>query len=275
MTAKSPKTILIIGCGTLGRSLATRLSEQNHTVITVSRSPKALPNGITHICADIQTPNWTSALSTCTFDWVYVIVAPNEHTPMGYHRTYIGGIAPIVNGLSVLQNVVLVSSTRVYSSQNEQIAVIKDDSPLSPTDEFGKILQATELLWHAHFNDKLIIIRPSGLVDETAIFSKGRLYEMAKDPSNFNACLVNLTSYNTVCTVLSLLPDTPSDVRQNSYIINELSVQKSELLNAIARHHDLPTHAPKSTPPTGKNLCPTRYIALFDYHNINPKRLSL
>lgn len=193
---------------------------------------------------------------------------------MGYHRTYIGAIAPIAGSLTILQNIVLVSSTRVYGSQNEQVITITDDSPLSSTDGFGKILQASELLWHAHFDDKLIIIRPSGLIKDT-LFAKGRLYKMAQDPSNFNACLVNLTSYDTVCTVLSLLPDTPSDVRQNSYIISELSVSKSELLNAIARYHNLPTHAPKSTPPTGKNLCPTRYIALCNHHNINPKRLSL
>lgn len=276
MTQKthSPQTCLIIGCGKLGQSLAIHLDQQGHYVTAVSRSPKNLPDTITHLCADVHHLNWADTLTPHTFDWVYIILAPSERMLMDYHHTYIDSISHIVSSINVAHRIVLVSSTRVYGSSNNT-EVITDDSLLSPSDSFGQILQASELLWRSHFKDKLIIIRPSGLIDHT-IYTKGRLYKMAQDKDNFTAHWVNLTTYQTTANVLSLLPDTPSHTLKQSYIINELSILKYQLLTAIAYHYTLctsDTPAPQTLSQTGKQLYPTHLTTLLNHHNIKPKHL--
>lgn len=253
------QNILIIGAGKLGLPLAYRLYEQGYCVTTVSISPKDVTDtqgGIRHISADVfDLPH---ELSCQAYDWVYVILTPRQRTLLGYQQAYVGSVGALACALdlSKIGRLVYVSSTQVYGQNHGQ--AVDDDTKPDPTSDFGKILYAAELLWQAHLGDRLTIIRPSGIVDETRTF----LMTAAQNLTHIDAQhWLNLIHHQDVVNILASLPKYEQALKarkQNlkaSYILTQTAVMRHQLLNAIRQSMNQPIIAAQDDlPVTGKKL---------------------
>lgn len=230
--------ILILGCGKLGQALALQLTTLGHSVCTVSRTAKDLPPSIQHITQDIQQLDLSNI--TQKFDWVYVILSPAQRSLFNYHQTYIDTIFPITQALQShpIQKIVYISSTRVYGENQGQSV---DDSTLpvpAPDDGYGQILRSAELLWHAHWQEKLLIIRPSGLYSGTS----PRLLKMAQQLE----CVteqhwINLIHQHDVVYLLAFLTNIQASELAESYIFTaEPALLQHHVLNHLRQQMQLP-----------------------------------
>lgn len=252
--------ILIIGAGKLGLGLAHTL-KQNHKLTVVSKHPK-VADGFVHTCLDAHDLNEQSFVSE--FDWVYVILSPYERTKQAYYDTCIDSIFPIVRSLKGSPTLVYVSSTQVYGENDGQW--LNDDSLAIPSSDFGKLLKAAELIWQS-LSDKLIIIRPSGLIDDS-VLTAGHFLESAKalthDDPKLRPHWLNLIPRSQVIHILAQLPSlqAPAD----SYILSTNPIMCHDWLNLLRRHHNLPALVPQTDSTqnaTGKRLSATRMHHTF------------
>lgn len=224
------QNILIIGAGKLGLPLAYRLYEQGYCVTTVSISPKDVTDtqgGIRHISADVfDLPH---ELSCQAYDWVYVILTPRQRTLLGYQQAYVGSVGALACALdlSKIGRLIYVSSTQVYGQNHGQ--AVDDDTKPDPTSDFGKILYAAELLWQVHLGDRLTIIRPSGIVDETRTF----LMTAAQNLTHIDAQhWLNLIHRQDVVNILASLPKYEQVLKARkqslkaSYILTQTAVMR-------------------------------------------------
>ena len=152
--------VLILGYGKTGQPLAQQLKQQGHTVTTISRSEKDHVEGISHNQQDIRH---LQLAQDQAFDWVYVILTPNQRGVEFYQQAFIDTISPIYQALKQhpIQKIVFVSSTHVYGEHQGEI--IDDDTKPYTQNPIGQCLIAAEQLYSAYWQDKLIIVRPSGL----------------------------------------------------------------------------------------------------------------
>lgn len=159
--------ILILGYGQTGRALAQQLQQQGHQVTAVSRTAQDAGQGVHHLCQDVRQLKLGSAV---LFDWVYVILAPNQRGIEFYQQAFIDPAMPVFHALAQhpIQRIVFVSSTSVYGENNGQMI---DDSTIPQAQEtMGKCLLAAEQLWSAYWGEKLIIVRPSGLYQAQSLY---------------------------------------------------------------------------------------------------------
>lgn len=258
MNTNHSMNILILGCGKLGKNLAIALHNKGHQITTVSKSPKNLPKPIIHLCQDIHHLDLTNQP---VFNYVFVILSPQERSLLGYQSAYLDTIKPIYLALSPqiddLQKIIYISSTRVYNNDNGD--VVSDHTPIIPfdnSDAFANILVSAELLYRAYFSQKSIIIRPSGLYS-----SNLRLKNMADELTQVTEChYMNLIHYQDVVDFLVYLIDLPNP--KNSYILNKQSYIKAHFLNTIREQNGLaPIAIPDNLPKTGKQLIATHMQA--------------
>lgn len=251
--------ILILGCGKLGFKLAHQLLEQGHQITTVSRSPKTMAKGITHLSQDITQLDLSQLQQK--FDWVYVILSPSEHSLAGYQATYLDTILPISQSLKShpIQKIFYISSTRVYGENAGKM--IDDQSPIQPSDDFGKCLYQAEQLWQKQWADKLTIIRPSGLVDALS----PRLQSLAHQMSSISEHhWSNLVLRDDVIRFLVGLTQHQPKTLQAHYILNGQTLLRSSLLNAIRTKLNLPQIVlhQEIVQHTGKQLKASNALAL-------------
>lgn len=183
--------ILILGCGQIGQALAEQLTQDaynkdqhqdqvKHHITCVSRTAKTFSyDNIQHLAQDIQSLNFQDLdLShQPSFDWVYVIVSPDERNVDAYQRIFIDTARSVFQALQhhPVQKVIFISSTRVYGEDQGQW--INDESIPNTDDSIGQTLIAAEQLWSAYWQEKLTIIRPSGLYREHSGFLKRKLWK--------------------------------------------------------------------------------------------------
>ncbi len=168
--------ILILGCGEIGSALAKQLVQQGHCVTTVSRSEQSFAQ-IRHLKQDIHHLSLDKQI---LYDWVYVILSPDARSVSAYQSTFIDTARPIFNTLieHPVQHIVLVSSTRVYGENTGKW--IDDETIPHSNDPIAQCLIAAEQLWSAYWQDRLIIIRPSGLYRQSSPYLT-RLAHETKD----------------------------------------------------------------------------------------------
>lgn len=285
----SPMNCLIIGCGQLGKALAIALHKQGYHVTAISRTPKSLPSGIRHHCLNakqLDSDPLANQIFSTPFQVVFVIVAPSERTLVGYQSAYVDMVAPLYHALGYhalgyhaldgaidsdkLKHVVFISSTRVYGQNAGQ--VIDDNTAPCPSDGYGKILQAAELLYQDYFGHKAIIIRPSGLITSDG----HRFISLAQDPKNFDEChYLNLIDRDDVVCLLQQLNDkiASNTPLQPSYIFSTLSVFRHDLLNQKRQQLGLLPLTPTDTASTGKRLNAVRLQQEFDSCTLASKAL--
>lgn len=254
--------ILIIGAGKLGLPLARALHSQGHSVTTLSRQEKSVPEGVAHICHDVHT---LKASQLAGFDWVYVILTPDERSTQGYQRAYVDSILPILQAVGDIKRLIYISSTQVYGENAGE--TVTDNTPPQPSSDYGRILRAAELLWHAHLGDKLTIIRPSGLMSGVSDF----LSNAAKNLTHIeDHHWLNLIAREDVVHILACLPEyAKNHPLADAYILSETQVIRHTLLNTLRQAQGLAViDAPDTLPTTGKKLSPTRLPELLKAQNL-------
>ena len=170
-------TILIVGCGDLGSTVALQLAQEGHRVVGVRRSATALSN-IEIIQADVTQPETLKKLENVQPNIIIYCVAASGQTDAHYKAAYVDGLRNVLAtqaNNAALQHVFFVSSTRVYGQQTD--AVLDENTPAMAADFGGeRLLEGERLL-----NDLTCghtVLRLSG------IYGPGRLrmINLAKTP---------------------------------------------------------------------------------------------
>lgn len=152
--------VLILGYGQIGCTLAEQLSLQGHQVTAVSRHIQQICV-LEHLQQDIMQLDLSQTEKR--FDWAYVILAPSQRSVLAYQQTFIDTIRPIYQALDghPIQKIVFISSTSIYGENQGQW--IDDNTQPQTQNRYGQCLIAAEQLTAAYWQEKLIIVRPSGL----------------------------------------------------------------------------------------------------------------
>lgn len=151
--------VLIIGLGKSGKLLAQQLLKQGHQVTGISRRSQQL-DGVCHVAQSVHEADYAQLPP---IDWVYVLLTPDERSVAAYQHTFIDSLQPIATALSThpIQKVVFVSSTSVYGQgQGELVNELTAPQPETPT---AQVLWQAEQQWKAYWQDRLVVVRPSGL----------------------------------------------------------------------------------------------------------------
>lgn len=256
--------ILIIGCGKLGLSLAEQLHQQGHQITTISRSPKTVPDGITHICKDIyhlQADDFKTY-----FDMVYVILSAGKRDLAHYQSAYLHSAEPIYQELQhhPIQKVIYISSTRVYGENHGEW--VNDDTPLSAQDELAECLIQAENTWRDYWQEKLVIMRPSGLLRNMNFWQQQAEKMTEIDEYRW----LNFIYQPDVIKILALLPQLDMSQLKSSYILtSHQPVLRHEFLNHLRLKQNLTAiSVPSNLNTTGKRLQATHLQALLAMANI-------
>lgn len=262
--------ILILGCGQIGQALAEQLTQDaynkdqhqdqvKHHITCVSRTAKTFSyDNIQHLAQDIQSLNFQDLdLShQPSFDWVYVIVSPDERNVDAYQRIFIDTARSVFQALQhhPVQKVIFISSTRVYSEDQGQW--INDESIPNTDDSIGQTLIAAEQLWSAYWQEKLTIIRPSGLYREHSGFLKKKALETQQLHENHWTNRIHRTDLVGFLQHLITLEKVES-----SYILtDQRPTLQHELFNIIRAENQLePLRIHTNVKTTGKRLRADRF----------------
>jgi nucleoside-diphosphate-sugar epimerase len=239
--------VLILGCGQTGQALAQQLNQQGHAITCVSRHDKTFA-AITHITQDIHHLTLDSAP---LFDWVYVILSPSQRNVEHYQHTFIDTAQPVFQALQShpIQRVIFISSTRVYGENSGQW--IDDDTRPYTHDPIGQCLIAAEQLWSAYWQEKLTIIRPSGLYQANSAY----LYRLAHDTQQITVRhWTNRIHRQDLVGFLTFL----STLKQpkTSYLLSDQQpMLQSQIINILREQDNLtPLVIAADLPETGKRI---------------------
>ncbi|MFU8927023.1 NAD-dependent epimerase/dehydratase family protein [Acinetobacter puyangensis] len=239
--------VLILGCGQTGQALAQQLYQQGHAVTCVSRHDKQLVP-IQHMTQDIHH---LTLNSTPLFDWVYVILSPSQRNVEHYQQTFIDTARPVFQALQShpIQRVIFISSTRVYGENSGRW--IDDDTRPYSDDPIGQCLIAAEQLWSAYWQDKLTIIRTSGLYQANSAY----LHHLAHDSQKITVRhwtnrihRQDLVGFLTFLSTIKRL--------ESSYLLSDQQpILQYELINLIRQRDGLKgLPVPENLMETGKRI---------------------
>ncbi|MGI0119244.1 SDR family oxidoreductase [Zooshikella sp. RANM57] len=162
------KSIIIVGCGDLGRRLGIQLSELGHEVYGIRRSKHTLPEPLKAIVGDVSC---ITSLASCwpekSFDYVIYCLAASEYSEESYQSAYVAGLQNVLKRLEGKppKRIFFVSSTSVYEqSAGENVS---ESTPVEPQRFAGAImLKAEQLLEAAAY--------PATVVRFAGIYGPGR-----------------------------------------------------------------------------------------------------
>ncbi|WP_137719164.1 NAD-dependent epimerase/dehydratase family protein [Methylobacillus flagellatus] len=190
------RRILIAGCGDLGcavaeRLLASRLPSPPDQASATSvfeihglrYSAKPLPAGVQPIQADVTDATTLTALNSLQPDILLYCVAASAQSDDNYRAHYVDGLRNVLNaiGPGALQQVLFVSSTRVYGQQTtgqQTDSLLDETTPAEPADFGGvRLLQAERLL--EGLPCAATVLRLSGIYGP----GRTRMLPLAADPA--------------------------------------------------------------------------------------------
>ncbi|NNG82539.1 NAD-dependent epimerase/dehydratase family protein [Acinetobacter sp. ANC 5378] len=244
--------ILFIGYGKTSRRVAKQLFEQGHQITTISRSPKT-DEFATHLIQDVHQLDLAPVPA---IDWVYVLLSPSQSTVEAYQQTYIDSVAPIVAALKQhpIQNVVVVSSTRVYGENKGER--IDDDSIMQPSDEQGRLLLKMEQLYQQAFAEHCVVIRPTGIYGT----SVARMIKLAEATQSYPQIhWSNRIHIDDLIRFLAQLIHVEHP--EKSYIVsNNQPIPLHEIIQWFQRQLHLPELVLESRKETGKRIFAKRMV---------------
>ncbi|MFB2539385.1 MULTISPECIES: NAD-dependent epimerase/dehydratase family protein [unclassified Acinetobacter] len=253
---------LILGCGDLGQTLAYDLVQHGHQVVAIGRKARQFAE-FDYISQDLNDlPNISERLNQQQFDYIFCIVSPSERSVQGYQNTYLNIAQSIFLALQQQnpKKVFFISSTRVYAQ--DQGAIIDDDSPLNykisnnqndEIDPFTQILLASELVWSAYWQEKLCILRPTGLYQQ----GSQRLQKLAEHTTHIDSIhWSNRIHRADVVGFMRYLTQIDAEKIQSSYILSDsVPMPLGEILNYFRQKQGLnPLTMHPDLPHTGKKV---------------------
>jgi nucleoside-diphosphate-sugar epimerase len=142
---------LIIGCGYLGKRVASRFMTAGWKVSALTRSQSNAENflsqGISPCVGDVLEPATLATLPSA--DVLIYAVGYDRQSKASMQDVYVQGLANVIQAIgSRVQRVIYISSTSVYSQNDEE--VITAESATTPKRENGKICLAAEQHLQAH-----------------------------------------------------------------------------------------------------------------------------
>ena len=176
--------ILIIGQGDIGLPVTNKLAQDGLNVTGLARNERqhyALDDKAKFMQADALT---LSAEQLQDFTHIAIIVTPDEYSTNGYHNSYLAinqHLAALADKLSNLQRIVFISSTGIYGQDNGEW-IDKDTVPMLPKREASQVILQAEQMLKQGFDDKAIIIRPSGIYGRERLMRVRKAKESEKKP---------------------------------------------------------------------------------------------
>jgi len=161
---------LIVGCGYLGRRLASRLIERGVTVFGTTRSPdharQLAALGVRPMLVYVTQPVTHAAMRPVqdadALDVFYMVPPGRPGVSPSPRQVVLGGIAHTVRTLrhAQVRCAILVSSTAVYGQRHGERA--DADTPAQPHDERGRRMLEGEQLWQ-NAGETRHVLRLAGL----------------------------------------------------------------------------------------------------------------
>ena len=244
--------VLIIGCGDLGTTIATRLFNAGHALIGVRKSNQLLPRDMQTIQADVTQINTLNALENINPNILIYCVSAGGSSDAQYQASYVQGLKNVLATQAnnhALQHVFFVSSTRVYGQITDEI--LDEITPAIPVDFGGeRLLEAENVL-----NDlpcQSTKLRLSG------IYGTGRLYlvNMAKDFAKWpqDNHYSNRIHRDDAASFIAFLVEKVAKIQTvaDCYIVtDDMPTPQYEVLTWLANQQKIDTSAIKTPPAHG------------------------
>ena len=274
------QTILMIGLGKIGLPVAKQLALQGHCVIGVSRStptdlvfcsprtPKLPPDNdhlyqenLHFVASDAraliiaQLSQWTSQISQ-----ICIIVSPDTPSLQDYRDSYYAIAEHVVrlgDHLPNLKRVVFISSTGVYGQNAGE--VIDINTPVfAPASATSQVILQTEQLLQQHFEDKSVIIRPSGIYGQSRLRLLTMATQLAAQSPNMTSDYPSNTWTNRIMDidlVSIIVKVTNTGETVPVYLATDNApVPLYTVLNYLATAQGLNLSLPCMEPTTGKRI---------------------
>ena len=290
------QTILMIGLGKIGLPVAKQLAAQGHYVIGVSRSTPTdsafcspvtakLPPDNDHlyqknlhfVASDAraliiaQLSQWTSQISQ-----ICIIVSPDTPSLQDYRDSYYAiaeNVVRLGDHLPNLKRVVFISSTGVYGQNAGE--VIDINTPVfAPASATSQVILQTEQLLQQHFEDKSVIIRPSGIYGQSRLRLLTMATQLAAQSPNMTSDYPSNTWTNRIMDidlVSIIVKVTNTGETVPVYLATDNApVPLYTVLNYLATAQGLNLSLPCMEPTTGKriiNNLPTTWLNYPDWQS--------
>ena len=259
--------ILIIGQGDIGLPVTNKLAQDSLNVTGLARRDRqnyALNDDAKFMQADALTLT-TEQLQD--FTHIAIIVTPDEYSTSGYHNSYLAinqHLAALADKLPTLERIVFISSTGIYGQDNGEW-VDEHTAPLTPERDASKVILQAEQALQQGFDDKAIIIRPSGIYGRERLMRVRKAREPQKEPIAAGAWtnrIMDSDLVNIIAHVMTI--ELPKPV----YIATDyLPVTTFELTNWLCEQlgEVLPVLDDKNTAISGKRLHSNIPLAWLTY----------
>lgn len=290
------QTILMIGLGKIGLPVAKQLAAQGHCVIGVSRSTpidlafcspvtaKLPPDNdnlyqenLHFVASDAraliiaQLSQWKSQISQ-----ICIIVSPDTLSLQGYRDSYYAIAEHVVrlgDHLPNLKRVVFISSTGVYGQNAGE--VIDINTPVfAPASATSQVILQTEQLLQQRFEDKSVIIRPSGIYGQSRLRLLTMAKQLAAQSPNMTSDYPSNTWTNRIMDidlVSIIVKVTNTGETVPVYLATDNApVPLYTVLNYLATAQGLNLSLPCMEPTTGKriiNNLPTTWLNYPDWQS--------
>ena len=263
----STQNLLIIGQGDIGLPVTNKLAQDGYCVTGLARSERDhydLVDSADFLQADALT---LTVDQLQAFTHIAIIVTPDEYSTSGYHNSYLAisqHLATIAPQLIKLARVVFISSTGVYGQDNGEW-IDEHTSPVTPARAASKVILQAEQALQQGFDDKAVVIRPSGIYGRERLMRLRKAREPNKDPvpaEHWSNRIMDRDLVNIIAKVLTIKAPKPvylaTDYRPVTTF--ELGVWLSEQVGETP-----PTIDNTKTSVTGKRLHSNIPLAWLDY----------
>jgi len=263
----SMHNLLIIGQGDIGLPVTNTLAREGFSVTGLARSERQhydLVDSANFLQADALT---LTAEQLDTFTHIAIIVTPDEYSASGYHDSYLAinqHLATLASKLVNLERVVFISSTGVYGQDSGEW-IDEHTVPTMPARDASKVILQAEQALQQGFDDKAVIIRPSGIYGRARLMRLRKACEPKKEPvaaAHWSNRIMDRDLVTIISNVLRI------DAPKSLYIATdyrpvttfELGVWLSEQIGEAA-----PAIDDKKTSVTGKRLHSNIPLAWLEY----------
>ena len=261
------RNILIIGQGDIGLPVTNKLAQDGLSVTGLARRDRqnyVLNDDAKFMQADALTLT-TEQLQD--FTHIAIIVTPDEYSTSGYHNSYLAinqHLAALADKLPILERIVFISSTAVYGQDNGEW-IDEDTMPMLPEREASQVILQAEQALQQGFDNRAIIIRPSGIYGRERLMRVRKAREPQKEPIAAGAWtnrIMDSDLVNIIAHVMTI--ELPKPV----YIATDyLPVTTFELTNWLCEQlgEVLPVLDDKNTAISGKRLHSNIPLAWLTY----------
>lgn len=214
-TSQPADAVLIVGCGYLGKRLATDLVAKGRTVYATTRDQAKTPAlaalGVRPLILSVTQPvtyaSLTPALQSASLDVYYLIPPGRASGSPSPRQVVLGGIAHMVKALrdTNVRRAVLVSSSAVYGQADG--GLVSADTLPQANSERAEILLKGEALW-LDAGPAYTVLRLAGLYGPGRIIGIQAVRDGAPLVGNPNAML-NLIHVQDAASLLLAMSEAP------------------------------------------------------------------